>query len=274
MNCRSYCLQVWFREMRIFLVNNVAKSVLLDSSIELLSTRRSLAALVAIAFLSGFTGPFGTAISYDIWARLVYWTLIVFTTVMPVHIVLAAFDRCAVSRGFRYIAWTSLACLCASVPATIVVYIVSRIFGSQIELTAVGELYLQCSLVILAITTIAQLASGASAAEGQEHRATLLMNRLPGACRGNLIRMTAQDHYVEVVTDHGRALVAMRLRDAIAEAAPIAGSQVHRSHWVARDAVIDRLTVDRATRLRLTDGSTVPVGRTFRDAAKRAGVLY
>ncbi|AUQ65174.1 hypothetical protein PhaeoP78_00268 [Phaeobacter inhibens] len=260
--------------MRIFLVNNVAESVLLDSSIELLSTRRSLAVLVAIAFLAGFTGPFGTATSYDIWTRLIYWALIVFATVLPVHLVLAVFDRFAVPRGFRHIAWTSLACLSASVPATIVVYMVSLTFGSKIELTAVGEIYLQCFLVILAITTIAQLVSGASPAKRPDHGSDLLMNRLPGACRGTLIRMTAQDHYVEVVTDHGRALVAMRLRDAIAEAAPIAGSQVHRSHWVARDAVIGRLTVDHATRLRLKDGSTVPVGRTFRDAAKRAGVLY
>ena len=119
-----------------------------------------------------------------------------------------------------------------------------------------------------------RLVSGASKSTFYELVEAPILNRLPGACRGNLIRLTAQDHYVEVVTDRGRALVAMRLRDAITEVGPINGTQVHRSHWVARDAVIGRYTVDRTTRLRLADGSTVPVGRTFREPAKRAGVLF
>lgn len=260
--------------MRISFVNSVATSLLLGSSGELLGNRRSFAVLVAIAFLAGLTGPFGTAISYDIWVRFVYWTLIVFGTVLPVHFVLTAFDQYASRRSLGHITWTIIACLSAAIPATIVVHLVSRAFGSSFELMAVGELYLQSALVVLAVNMIVHLVSDTPRPPTTENGSVPLMNRLPGAFRGTLIRLTAQDHYVEVVTDRGRALVAMRLCDAIAEAAPVAGSQVHRSHWVARDAVIGRSRADRATLLRLVDGSKIPVGRTFRDAAKRAGVLY
>ena len=52
-----------------------------------------------------------------------------------------------------------------------------------------------------------------------------------------ILSLTAQDHYVEVTTDHGAELCVIRLRDAIAEAAPIDGFLIHRSHWIAVDAI-------------------------------------
>src|SRR5690606_17132350 len=64
-----------------------------------------------------------------------------------------------------------------------------------------------------------------------------VLNRLPHHLRGRLIYMSMQDHYVDVHTDRGNALVLMRLGDAIAETGATPGLQIHRSHWVALDAV-------------------------------------
>jgi len=92
------------------------------------------------------------------------------------------------------------------------------------------------------------------------------------ARRGRLIRLAAQDHYVEVVTARGRTLVAMRFRDAMAEAAPEPGLQVHRSHWVALNAVAGRCRDGERSGILLSDESVVPIGRTFRSAVRQMGL--
>ncbi len=47
----------------------------------------------------------------------------------------------------------------------------------------------------------------------------------------------AQDHYCNIYTDAGAALLLIRLADAIAEVEGIDGIRCHRSWWVARHAV-------------------------------------
>jgi DNA-binding LytR/AlgR family response regulator len=69
-----------------------------------------------------------------------------------------------------------------------------------------------------------------------------------------------QDHYVEAHTSGGSTLLLMRLRDAAAELGE-AGLQVHRSWWVAHDAVEAIEQEERRTLLRLRGGRRVPVSR-------------
>ena len=76
-----------------------------------------------------------------------------------------------------------------------------------------------------------------------------------------LIALEGEDHYVRVHTDAGSELVLMRLADAIAETAPVEGLQVHRSWWVARDAVQRIERNSRTLRLSLDNGITAPVAR-------------
>ena len=53
----------------------------------------------------------------------------------------------------------------------------------------------------------------------------------------DLIALEMEDHYVRAHTMLGSDLVLLRMRDAIAELEGVEGAQVHRSWWVARDAV-------------------------------------
>lgn len=65
----------------------------------------------------------------------------------------------------------------------------------------------------------------------------------------------------------------MRLGDAIREAAPEPGLQVHRSHWVAIAAVTAaRREGDRAV-LSLSHGGDIPASRSHIPALKEAGLL-
>lgn len=65
----------------------------------------------------------------------------------------------------------------------------------------------------------------------------------------------------------------MRLLDAIRETAPVAGMQVHRSHWVGLDAVRRSLRQNGKPVLELDNGTLVPVSRTYLAAAKQAGLI-
>lgn len=71
------------------------------------------------------------------------------------------------------------------------------------------------------------------------------------------------DHYVEVTTQKGSALVLLRLADAIAETRGIDGLQIHRSHWVARDAVKALKRVEGRPMIETTSGALLPVSRSF-----------
>ena len=81
-----------------------------------------------------------------------------------------------------------------------------------------------------------------------------------------------EDHYVDIVTDKGKTLVLMRLADAMREAAAIPGLQIHRSHWVARDAVVRTQRADGKLSLELSNGLRLPVSRGFLPAVKEAGL--
>lgn len=98
-----------------------------------------------------------------------------------------------------------------------------------------------------------------------------LLDRLPVSKRGALVRIEVQDHYVLAVTAKGREMLLMRLADAIAETGPATGMQVHRSHWVAFDAVegLER-GPGKTPRLMLvmSDGAKVPVSRSFAAAVR------
>jgi DNA-binding LytR/AlgR family response regulator len=83
-----------------------------------------------------------------------------------------------------------------------------------------------------------------------------------------------QDHYVEVHTAAGSELLLLRFRDALREVEDVDGLQVHRSHWVARNAVVgvERRGGGRIV-LRLVNGSRVPVSRSFAPVLKAQGWL-
>ena len=68
-------------------------------------------------------------------------------------------------------------------------------------------------------------------------------------------------HYLQVVTDRGSALILYNLGDAIDELPPDAGTLVHRSYWVAWNAIEDFVRRGRQGELRLRDGSRAPVSR-------------
>jgi DNA-binding LytR/AlgR family response regulator len=90
------------------------------------------------------------------------------------------------------------------------------------------------------------------------------LERLPLKLRGAEIwAVEAEDHYLRLHTSKGQDLILMRLSDAIPELQGIEGAQVHRSWWVAREAITEAVRGDGRATLTLKDGAEVPVSRTY-----------
>lgn len=98
------------------------------------------------------------------------------------------------------------------------------------------------------------------------------LERLPLRLRGaDIWAVASEDHYLRLYTSKGQDLILMRLADAIAELEGIEGAQVHRSWWVARDAVLDIKRGDGRAVLTLKDGVQAPVSRTHAPLLRERG---
>ncbi len=86
---------------------------------------------------------------------------------------------------------------------------------------------------------------------------------LPFSKRGELVSVSADDHYVNIKTSRGSAHVRLKFSAALEMLAESDGIQVHRSHWVNLNAVTDLKTGrDEKPVIKLLDGSEIPVAKT------------
>jgi hypothetical protein len=76
-----------------------------------------------------------------------------------------------------------------------------------------------------------------------------------------VICLQMEDHYVRVHRRSGSALELSSMTDAIATHGAAGGLRVHRSWWVAADAIAGTAREGRNFRLRLHGGLSVPVAR-------------
>jgi hypothetical protein len=100
-----------------------------------------------------------------------------------------------------------------------------------------------------------------------------LIARLNPRLGGEVLALQGEDHYVRVHTALGSELVLMRLGDAIQELDGLDGERVHRSWWVARQAVGEARMDGRRVFLTLTNGLEVQASREATVELRRAGWL-
>lgn len=233
----------------------------------LFGSGRSLGILALVAVLAGLAGPFGTYEAFEPLTRQLYWALVVVGTAAAGHISGTVVEYALGRRSWPVGPRLLVAALVATVPVCGVVGVVLLGFGAKPDWRELAVLYAQCAAVVggVAVFTFRRPAAARAKKDGGLPK---LMVRLPSGKRGQLIRLVAQDHYVEVVTSSGTTLVPIRFRDAVAETTPEPGLQVHRSHWVALHAVVGRCRVKDRTGLQLRDGSVIPVGRKYTSAVR------
>lgn len=102
-----------------------------------------------------------------------------------------------------------------------------------------------------------------------------LFERFDAPETAQIVRLTVNDHYVEVVLDTGAVeRLLMRLRDAVAEVEVLNGYYTHRSHWVNHAFVETSFREQGRDFLRLTNGDVAPVSRTFKQALIDLGYSF
>ena len=91
---------------------------------------------------------------------------------------------------------------------------------------------------------------------------------------GAITALRAEDHYVRVyATDGSDFILTARFRDAVDALNGVNGCQTHRSWWVNLSHV-DKVNHDgRDPVLKLSNGLSVPVGQSYKQLLRVAGVL-
>lgn len=244
----------------------------------ILSNLRFWLSLVCGGIALGIAGPFGTVTALPLGPRLAYWVLMVLVTGSVGLILCRSVTTILQSTGLPRRLASVLSGLIAGMPINMIVH------GLNALLLPPGALALgpgAITLAIFAISVCVAVAVGEiffSRPDPAATPATLsphprLFNRLPEALHGPLLSLTAVDHYTEVTTQAGSTRILLRLSDAIAEAAPIPGLRLHRSHWVARAAITAARRDGPRAIVILTDGSERPVSRSHVAGLEDAGLL-
>jgi hypothetical protein len=237
---------------------------------------RVLVGMASVGLILGLSGPFNTLVEFGMAQRIVYWLAMVVLTYGAGQ-ACATFMLAMVGARLNAI-WlrvlvTGLIC---GLPVTLVVLGVNAVaYGARLTINPL-ELWADCTGISLAVVATSmvlvrrepsQLATEPVAAPPP------ILERLPHPQRGRLVALSVQDHYVEVFTEKGKTLVLMRLSDAIKETGTVAGLQIHRSHWVALDAVKRVIKADGKVTVELPSGERLPVSRGYLEAAKAAGLI-
>lgn len=94
---------------------------------------------------------------------------------------------------------------------------------------------------------------------------TLLQSKLPHHLGHEIVTVQARDHYVEITTPEGSAMVLMRLTDAVVDLGPLNGMQIHRSWWINLDHISEIASGANGPEVTMSSGQRIAVGRSFRD---------
>jgi len=276
-------------------VNRKALQLALREMQAATTNRISRIGMMLVTVLLAMSGPFGTFQSFNLGQRFGYWAVMVVASYLTGQAASTFFLE--LLRGQISQRWPRVivAGLLASLPVTIVVMVVNGVAYQHVDIQSSLMIWLYAIIVTLAVVvmfvTLSEVMGGspaaapgvtasATVAETSQPAAALppspqpaILDRVPLRQRSRLIALIVEDHYVDIVTDKGRTLVLMRLADAIREAAPVPGLQVHRSHWVAFDAVVRAQRSEGKVMLELSNGMRLPVSRGFLPAAKDAGLV-
>ena len=237
-----------------------------------------------IGLIFGFLGPFGTY-AMPTAMRLAYWVVFIlvgYAIFRPISFVAVWMSE---SSPVSFPIAIGIALLVAGLPLAIMIGFMINGFrwdGPMLQ-DEFALLYVQVVAIGLGIFLLMyhlfrrdevdpQLKTSQTSSENlREARGLSILSRLPTGFPDNILALGVEDHYVRVHAPDRNEMLLMRLGDAIAEMEGVDGMQVHRSWWVARDALITAKRDGRNWRLMLSSGLEVPVARTYVTKLKDAG---
>jgi len=232
---------------------------------EIAQARTPVLIWLAVTAVAGVAGPFGTHEALGLVGRTVYWGGV---TGASIALTFAAMYLMRdMGRGRGMLVWAGFVMLLSG----LVHMLNSLVFAQWGAVSDWVYLTGTVGLVTVAVNVLVWAVTPPLRPEAAPERSSFA-RRLPLELRAPLVRIEAQDQYLNVVTARGSTLILMRLSDAMAELAG-EGVQVHRSHWISVAAAQQHRRVGGRDLLVMSDGAQVPVSRSFRAAARAAGLF-
>lgn len=243
---------------------------------------RSRVSLTVWALLTCFltiTGPFGTDEAFGFLVRLLFWAIVMGSTILTGASVRSIVALVLQDQSLRVRSF-AVAALLSLVMAPLLKLLALPVHAyAGTTIPDLGELVVLVAAVSLGLSSLRQAVAqeptppeAAADPLPQVPAEPRLLARLDPDLRGALIAISVRDHYVDVQTSAGMASLLMRLSDAIAETDPVEGDQIHRSHWVAWAAVeaIERDGVKLF--VRLPGDLRLPVSKNHREKLAARGL--
>jgi len=231
--------------------------------------REQSAALLITWLAFTVLGPFQTS-AMPFALRALYWLLcigsgwILVLALLSLVLMHPRFDEWSAALRVAF------AVAFASVPIGLIVMWAERnLRGNDPAVTIMINVFFVCALIggLMYMRVMARLGL---AVQAQPQQTPAFYARLPFELGTSIISLSAQDHYIEVTTTKGSTLILLGLSDAIEELAGLDGLQIHRSHWVAKEAALKLRRKSGKLMLELVDARLLPVSRTYGPTVRKA----
>lgn len=231
---------------------------------------RGLALAAGVGLFLAFSGAFGTG-EAPAARRYPYWLGLLLIGALWGPFVSRLFFRPGQPQKGAWLRVLAVALVLAATLTGLVALATAVVLGEQMPLARLPWLFSAVAAISGAMTALNVLISSQRAPVAPPAPPKFL-DRLPLKLRGAEVwAVEAEDHYLRLHTSKGQDLILMRLSDAVDELQGVEGAQVHRSWWVARQAIADARRGDGRATLMLKDGSEVPVSRTYAKALREKG---
>lgn len=217
-------------------------------------------------------GPFGTFFFLEPIERTVLWFGIVGWGLLLIAAAMSISESFAPSLSFRADEFWRLAVM----PPVIVMPlypVVAAYLAPQPMPVSLLEGIIACYLLGAIVSAARFAIRGAETVGETESQGPRLMKRLPGDLTGPILRLSGQDHFVEIVTAGGQHRVRMRLADAVEEMDGVEGLYTHRSHWIAREAIREVAREGGRHYVVSADEARIPVSRGKLPNLEQSGLV-
>ncbi|MGB8624504.1 MAG: LytTR family DNA-binding domain-containing protein [Paracoccaceae bacterium] len=225
-----------------------------------------------ISAILAISGPLGSYGALPFGARAIFWSIAVAVSIICGMTVRLVVQRLMRGAGFWIISVVAVTVTVLLLSGPLLLFTEYMESDERAWAPGLPQIMVMIFLFGMGVSAFRWLLLRSQTPE-ETPKPPRLLQRVEPDLRGRLIRCTAVDHYVSVWTDKGEARVLMRFSDAIDELGGADGLRVHRSHWVATDAVAGHSTDKGRVFLELEDGSQVPVSRNFRPKVEALGLL-
>jgi hypothetical protein len=229
-----------------------------------LLNRHVLLSMPVIGAVIGVMGPFESYGTMGFGERVGHFALCV--TLIGAMVMTSSYY---IARRFFQGYWPVWVALCLdlllTIPGAVIILGSLSLFAPD----SLGEIHpldllWQNLVMMLAFRASSLLVSWRRVREGPQAASSLeqkpspdeIARRMPFGLRGeSILALSSEDHYLRVHTPRGEALILMALSHAV----PLMddGFLVHRSHWVAREAIKSA----NSTSVKLVTGLSVPISR-------------